>query len=91
MGAAGPLLGGVLVELAGWQGLFWVDAAVAVVCMAMTAATVSESRDPHCSRSIDYAGTVLIALILAPLVLALSKGSAWAGRRQPPSARWPCP
>ena len=45
--AAGPLLGGVLVELAGWQGLFWVDAAVAVVCMAMTAATVSESRDPH--------------------------------------------
>ena len=75
--AAGPLLGGVLVELAGWQGLFWVDAAVAVVCMAMTAATVSESRDPHRSRSIDYAGTVLIALTLAPLVLALSKGSAW--------------
>ena len=72
-----PPLGGVLVELAGWQGLFWVDAAVAVVCMAMTAATVSESRDPHRSRSIDYAGTVLIALILAPLVLALSKGSAW--------------
>ncbi|HEU4947919.1 MAG TPA: MFS transporter [Kribbella sp.] len=75
--AAGPLLGGVLVELSGWQGLFWVDAAVAVVCMLMTAATVSESRDTTRSRSIDYAGTVLIALTLAPLVLAMSKGSAW--------------
>jgi EmrB/QacA subfamily drug resistance transporter len=75
--AAGPLLGGVLVELTGWQGLFWVDAAVAVVCMLLTAATVSESRDPERSRSIDYAGTVLIALTLAPLVLAMSKGSAW--------------
>lgn len=75
--AAGPLLGGALVELSGWQGLFWVDAATAVVCMLMTSKAVSESRDPHRSRSIDYAGSVLIALTLAPLVLALSKGSAW--------------
>ncbi len=27
--AAGPLLGGVLVEATGWQGLFWIDAGVA--------------------------------------------------------------
>lgn len=75
--AAGPLLGGLFVEWTGWQGLFWVDAAVAAVCMLMTAGAVSESRDPNRSRSIDYAGTVLIALVLAPLVLAMSKGSDW--------------
>ncbi|EWT03491.1 MFS transporter [Intrasporangium oryzae NRRL B-24470] len=75
--AAGPLLGGVLVELTGWQGLFWIDAGVAVVCMVMTYATVAESRDPNRSHSIDYAGTVLIALTLAPLILAMSRGSAW--------------
>ena len=28
--AAGPLLGGVLVDVTGWQGLFWIDAGVAV-------------------------------------------------------------
>src|SRR4029079_19518668 len=28
--AAGPLLGGLLVGLTGWQGLFWIDAGVAV-------------------------------------------------------------
>ena len=59
--AAGPLLGGVLVEVTGWQGLFWVDAGVAVVCMVLTAATVTESRDPDRPRSIDFAGTVLVA------------------------------
>src|ERR687897_35758 len=45
--AAGPLLGGVLVGTTGWQGLFWIDAGVAALCMLLTFATVSESRDPH--------------------------------------------
>ncbi|GAA4356041.1 MFS transporter [Angustibacter luteus] len=75
--AAGPLLGGLLVDLTGWQGLFWVDAGIAIACIVLTAVTVSESRDPQRSRSIDYAGTVLVALTLAPLILALSKGSDW--------------
>ena len=75
--AAGPLLGGVLVEVTGWQGLFWVDAVVAVVCIVITAATVTESRDPDRPRSIDVAGTILVALTLAPAILALSKGSEW--------------
>jgi EmrB/QacA subfamily drug resistance transporter len=75
--ALGPLLGGALVELTGWQGLFWLDAGVAVACVVLTAATVSESRDPNRSRSIDIAGTCLVALTLASLILALSKGSDW--------------
>ncbi len=75
--AAGPLVGGVLVDITGWQGLFWVDAVVGAICIVLTYFTVAESRDPTRSRSIDYAGTVLVALTLAPLILALSKGSDW--------------
>ena len=75
--AAGPLLGGVLVDITGWQGLFWVDAGVALFCMALTYATVAESRDASRPRTIDYAGSVLVGLTLAPLVLGLSQGSAW--------------
>src|SRR6476469_9291788 len=52
--AAGPLLGGLLVDITGWQGLFWVDAVVAVVCMGLTYATVTESSDPDRPRSIDF-------------------------------------
>src|SRR4051794_4452311 len=75
--ALGPLVGGVLVESTGWQGLFWIDAAIAAACVPLTLTTVQESRDPNAPRSIDWAGTLLIALVLAPLVLALSKGNDW--------------
>jgi MFS family permease len=75
--AVGPLLGGVLVETTGWQGLFWVDAGVAVLCMGLTAVFVTESRDPDRPRSVDLVGTLLVALTLTPIVLATSKGSDW--------------
>jgi EmrB/QacA subfamily drug resistance transporter len=75
--AAGPLLGGLLVDITGWQGLFWVDAAVAVICVVLTAASVQESKDPDRPRSIDYAGTVLIALTLTPLILGVTKSGEW--------------
>jgi EmrB/QacA subfamily drug resistance transporter len=75
--AIGPLIGGVLVESTGWQGLFWIDAAIAAACVPLTLASVTESRDPTRSRSIDLVGTVLVALALAPIVLALSEGNDW--------------
>jgi EmrB/QacA subfamily drug resistance transporter len=76
-GALGPLLGGVLVDTTGWQGLFWIDAAIAAACVPLTLGSVAESRDPDKPRSIDYAGTVLVALTLGPVILALSEGSGW--------------
>ena len=75
--AAGPLVGGVLVELSGWQGLFWIDAAIAAACVPVTLFTVRESRDPSRSKSIDFLGTAMIAVLLVPLVLALSEGTSW--------------
>ena len=75
--AAGPLIGGLLVDSTGWQGLFWIDAGIAAACIPLTLATVAESSDPTKPRSIDFAGTVLVALVLAPLILALSKGNDW--------------
>jgi len=34
--AAGPLIGGLLVDSTGWQGLFWIDAAIAAACIPIT-------------------------------------------------------
>src|SRR5690242_3152744 len=45
--ALGPLLGGILVETTGWQGLFWIDAAIAAACIPITLKSVGESRDPN--------------------------------------------
>jgi MFS family permease len=51
--------------------------AIAAACVPLTLATVAESRDPTRSSSIDFAKSILVALILAPVVLALSKGNDW--------------
>ncbi|MFC7528644.1 MFS transporter [Actinoplanes sp. GCM10030250] len=75
--AAGPLIGGVLVDATGWQGLFWIDAAIAAACVPLTIFTVRESQDPDRPRSIDMLGTVLVAVALVPLVLALSESGDW--------------
>jgi MFS family permease len=75
--AIGPLIGGALVNSTGWEGLFWIDAGIAAACIPLTYFTVAESRDPSRPRSLDLAGTALVAVTLVPLVLALSKGSAW--------------
>ncbi|WP_433829922.1 MFS transporter [Actinoplanes sp. CA-015351] len=75
--AAGPLIGGALVGATGWQGLFWLDAAIAAACIPLTLSSVSESRDPNRPRSIDILGTVLVAVFLVPLVLALSESGDW--------------
>lgn len=75
--AAGPVVGGVLNEAAGWQGLFWIDAAIAAMCIPWARWMVPESRDPARPRTIDLAGTVLVAAVLAPFVFAVTKGSSW--------------
>src|SRR5512145_2211893 len=51
-GAAGPLVGGLLVDSTGWQGLFCITASIAALLVPLTLRTVEESRDPHRSRSI---------------------------------------
>jgi EmrB/QacA subfamily drug resistance transporter len=75
--AVGPLLGGVLVDSTGWQGLFWIDAAVAAVCIPLTLKTMGESNDPGRSRSIDWLGTALVAAVLAPIILGVTEGPDW--------------
>ncbi|WP_445398116.1 MFS transporter [Streptomyces sp. LE64] len=75
--AAGPLLGGALVDVTGWQGLFWLDAVIAALCVPLTLRTVPESRDPARARSVDLAGTVLIAAVLVPFVFGVTEGADW--------------
>lgn len=75
--AAGPVVGGVLDQATGWQGLFWIDAAIAVACLPLTVRTVAESSDPDRPRTIDLAGTVLVAGVLVPFVFAMTEGPTW--------------
>ena len=50
--AAGPVLGGILVGLGGWRGIFWFNLGFGVLALPAAALTLPESSDPQW-RSLD--------------------------------------
>ncbi|WP_232016721.1 MFS transporter [Gordonia insulae] len=73
--AAGPLIGGWVTETLTWRVVF---AAETVVCIAVIACVkvIADTRT-ETSRRMDWGGTVLSALGLGFIVLALLKAGTW--------------
>jgi EmrB/QacA subfamily drug resistance transporter len=80
-GAAGPLLGGLLVQAAGWRWVFFLNLPLAVVVLAVTMRHVPETRDSTATGKFDVAGAGLAALALGGLTYALIE--APTGRSDP--------
>jgi EmrB/QacA subfamily drug resistance transporter len=75
--AIGPLVGGVVVEVASWRWLFVLNIPLAAVSLAVIGAAMPESRDESAGRRIDVAGVLALSAGLTLLVLALVQGKAW--------------
>jgi EmrB/QacA subfamily drug resistance transporter len=67
---AGPILGGLLIELFDWSAIFWINLPLAMVGFALTIAFVRESRGPQ-GRRLDLVGAALVAAGLFVLTFAL--------------------
>ncbi|GAA1799562.1 MFS transporter [Actinomadura chokoriensis] len=65
---AGPLLGGLLVDTAGWRWIFLLNAPITAVAAAGVLALVREPRPPRPDVPLDRAGMVLAPLALGGLV-----------------------
>jgi EmrB/QacA subfamily drug resistance transporter len=68
--AIGPLVGGLLVDNAGWASVFWINVPVGVAAIAVSWLIVPESNDPT-TRALDVAGTVLATAGLFAFVWGL--------------------
>jgi EmrB/QacA subfamily drug resistance transporter len=77
--AAGPVLGGWLVQTAGWRWVFLLNLPLASVVVAVTLARVPESRNETARGGFDVAGAALAALALAGITYALIEGPAQVG------------
>ncbi|MEU8545611.1 MFS transporter [Streptomyces roseoverticillatus] len=73
--AAGPVIGGALVETTGWRAIFWINLPVGLAALAMTARYVPESRAPKPRRP-DPVGQVLMIVLLGSLTYGIIEGSA---------------
>ncbi|GAA0398283.1 MFS transporter [Microbispora corallina] len=69
--AVGPLLGGWLVETAGWRWVFLLNLPLAAVVVGVAARHVPETRDAGPHGRFDVLGTVLAAPALAGLTYGL--------------------
>ena len=68
----GPILGGVLLGLYGWQSIFWLNVPLALVVMAM-AWRLLPGRRMLATRSFDWAGMAVLAVMLVALAFGLNQ------------------
>lgn len=71
--SVGPVVGGALVDSAGWRSIFWVNVPVVLVALVLTALFVPESRAPV-ARRLDPVGQSLVILFLIGLTYGIIEG-----------------
>jgi EmrB/QacA subfamily drug resistance transporter len=74
--AAGPLVGGALVQYANWRWVFLLNLPLAAVTVMVALRWVPETRDPESSRHFDVLGATLGVVGLAGITFALIEAGA---------------
>jgi DHA2 family methylenomycin A resistance protein-like MFS transporter len=74
--AAGPLIGGVLVDTLGWQSIFFVNLPIGLAALLLTFRYIKEEK-PVPGRRIDLGGQIVSLFALAALTAVLIEGGNW--------------
>ena len=75
--AAGPVLGGVLVERWGWPAVFWFNVPAGALGIVMALALARGRREEHRAAPLDWPGVGLVTAGLFCLTLAIIQGNDW--------------
>lgn len=70
--ALGPLLGGMVVQWASWEYVFWINVPVGILLIPLAIWGLRESRGPQ--QRLDVVGTTLVSLGLFGVVFGLVRG-----------------
>lgn len=79
--AAGPLIGGLLVDSVGWRSIFWINLPVGILALVLTLRYIPESRAEHPRRP-DPVGQLLVTGLLGSVTFGIIEAPA-AGLRSP--------
>lgn len=79
MGAAGPVLGGWLIDTVGWRSIFFVNVPFALGAIGLALAFVRDTPKDRKNQPLDIHGGILATLSLGALTWALTVGSGPTG------------
>lgn len=81
--AAGPIIGGLLVQHVNWEACFYVNIPVGIIALLVGLAVLRETPPSSAARSFDLPGVALLSGTLFLLVWGLIKGSdyGWTSGR----------
>lgn len=68
--AAGPVVGGLLVQTVGWRSIFWINVPIGALAIFLTLRYIPESRAPR-PRRVDPVGQLLVITLLGSLTYAI--------------------
>jgi EmrB/QacA subfamily drug resistance transporter len=71
-GAAGPVLGGWLVDAVSWRAIFFMNVPLAAATLYLAFYAVPDSRDPDAPRRLDWLGALLTAAGLGAVCYGLT-------------------
>lgn len=81
MMAAGPMLGGWLVDQVSWRAIFLINVPLAIAAAGLALRFGCETSDPH-AKKLDWSGAASIAIGLAAITWSLSVSPALGFRDQ---------
>ncbi|MCK4176645.1 MFS transporter [Aciditerrimonas ferrireducens] len=74
--AAGPIVGGLLVEHVSWESVFYINAPIAAITVVIGLVVLAESRETV-RQVLDGLGLILLAGSLFCLVFGVVEGQTW--------------
>jgi EmrB/QacA subfamily drug resistance transporter len=75
--AAGPIVGGLLVQHINWESCFYVNIPVGIVAIVMATLFVKETPSSNAAKSFDIPGILLLSVSLFALIWGLIKGDSY--------------